>query len=81
MLLTTIYEARKVFMLSFFLINIKNVVSISFISFFDWATISLVVILKRLFKYTVWFKYKGPKVFGDFDQKSLVPGNFSNTLF
>ena len=24
--------------------------------------------------YTVWFKYKGPKVFGDFDQKSLVPG-------
>ena len=31
--------------------------------------------------FTVGFKYKGPKVFGDFDQKSLVPGNFFNTLF
>ena len=31
-------------------------------------------ILKFLKEHTVWFKYKGPKDFGDFDQKSRAPG-------
>ena len=43
--------------------------------------ISFALFLGGFEGYTVGFKYKGPKVFGDFDQKSLVLGKTFLSIF